>query len=142
MLSLLSLHTSALSFLTIEAVVQRCSVKRVFLETSQNSQENTCATVSFLIKFPLELPMECHLQDCHFIKKKTVALVFSFEFCEIFKNILFYRAPPVTVPMTNIQQLCISIDYCALSFIECKLTLINFTKTIVNASLFFQKKLL
>ena len=30
-------------------VVQRCSVKKVFLEISQNSQENTCANVSFLI---------------------------------------------------------------------------------------------
>ena len=30
--------------------VQRCSVKEVFLEISQNSQENTCATASFLIK--------------------------------------------------------------------------------------------
>ena len=27
----------------------RCSVKKVFLEISQNSQENTCARVSFLI---------------------------------------------------------------------------------------------
>ena len=33
-----------------EAVAQRCSVKNVFLEISQNSQENTCARVSFLIK--------------------------------------------------------------------------------------------
>ena len=33
-----------------EAVAQRCSVKKVFLETSQNSQENTCARVSSLIK--------------------------------------------------------------------------------------------
>ena len=33
-----------------EAVVQRCSVKKVFLEISQNSQENTCARDSFLIK--------------------------------------------------------------------------------------------
>ena len=29
---------------------QECSVKKVFLETSQNSQENTCARASFLIK--------------------------------------------------------------------------------------------
>ena len=29
---------------------QRCSVKKMFLEISQNSQENTCARVSFLIK--------------------------------------------------------------------------------------------
>ena len=34
----------------IKAAVQRCSVKEVFLEISQNSQENTCASVSFLIK--------------------------------------------------------------------------------------------
>ena len=33
-----------------EAVAQRCSVKKVFLEISQNSQENNCARVSFLIK--------------------------------------------------------------------------------------------
>ena len=32
-----------------EAVAQRCSVKKVFLEISQNLQENTCARVSFLI---------------------------------------------------------------------------------------------
>ena len=37
-------------FLNPEAVVERCSVKKVFLETSQHSQENTCARVSFLIK--------------------------------------------------------------------------------------------
>ena len=30
-----------------EAVVQSCSVKKVFLEISQNSQENTCAKASF-----------------------------------------------------------------------------------------------
>ena len=33
-----------------EAVAQRCSVKKVFLKISQNSQESTCARVSFLIK--------------------------------------------------------------------------------------------
>ena len=32
-----------------EAVVQRCSVKKVFLEISQNPQENTCVKASFLI---------------------------------------------------------------------------------------------
>ena len=31
-----------------EAVVRRCSVKKVFLEISENSQENICASVSFL----------------------------------------------------------------------------------------------
>ena len=40
---------------------QRCSIKKkVFLEISQNSQENTCTRVSFLIKF----------SACNFIKKR------------------------------------------------------------------------
>ena len=34
-----------------EEVAERCSVKKVFLETLQNLQENTCARISFLIKF-------------------------------------------------------------------------------------------
>ena len=33
-----------------EAVVRRCSIKKVFLDISQNSQEITCARDSFLIK--------------------------------------------------------------------------------------------
>ena len=33
-----------------EAVTRGCSVKKVFLEISQNSQENTCARVSFFMK--------------------------------------------------------------------------------------------
>ena len=34
----------------LEAVAQSCSVKKLFLEISQNSQENIWARVSFLIK--------------------------------------------------------------------------------------------
>ena len=33
-----------------EAVAQRYSIEKVLLEISQNSQENTCARVTFLIK--------------------------------------------------------------------------------------------
>ena len=64
-----------------EAVLQGCSVKKVFLEISQNSQESTCARVSFLMK----------MQDkaCNFIKKETLPLVFSCEFCDICKNTFF-----------------------------------------------------
>ena len=53
-----------------EAVAQRYSIKKVFLEISQNSQENICARASFLLK-------------------KRLAQVFSFEFCEISKNTFF-----------------------------------------------------
>ena len=37
-------------WLTSEADAWRCSIKKVFLEILQNSQENTCASFSFLIK--------------------------------------------------------------------------------------------
>ena len=33
-----------------EAVVQKCSVKKMFLEISKNSLENACARISFLVK--------------------------------------------------------------------------------------------
>ena len=46
--------TDILPSLTIvkepEGVAQISSVKKLFLEISQNSQENTCTRVSFLIK--------------------------------------------------------------------------------------------
>ena len=59
-----------LSLYAPEAVAQRCSVKKVFLEISQNSQENTGARASFLIK------LQC-------------------VFCEISRNIFSYNTPPV-----------------------------------------------
>ena len=34
-------------------------------------------------------------QACNFIKKETLAQVFSCEFCKIFKNTFFYRTHPV-----------------------------------------------
>ena len=46
----------------------------MFLEILQNSQENICVRVSFLIKL-LALA-------CNFIEKETLAQMFSCEFCE------------------------------------------------------------
>ena len=69
-----------------EVVFRWCFAKKLFLEISQNSQENTCDRGSFLIK----------LQAGGF-KKETLAQVFSCEFCEISKNTIFYRRPPVVV---------------------------------------------
>ena len=53
----------------------------VFSEILQNSQESTCATASFVIKL--------QASACNFIKKETLARVFSFDFCEISKNTFF-----------------------------------------------------
>ena len=43
----LSLISPEMLFQRTEVVAQRCSAKKVLLEISQNSQENTCAGVSF-----------------------------------------------------------------------------------------------
>ena len=37
-------------FVSLEVVARRCSVKKVLLEISQNSQENTCVRVSLSTK--------------------------------------------------------------------------------------------
>ena len=47
----------------------------------QNSRENICTRVSFLIKF--------QTSACNFIKKEALTQVFSSEFCEISKNNFF-----------------------------------------------------
>ena len=60
---------------------RRCSVEKMFLKTSQNSQKNPCARVSFLVKL--------------------LAQVFSCEFCKIFKNTFFHRTPPVAASANN-----------------------------------------
>ena len=61
----------------------------MFQEILQNSKENTCNRVSFLIKL--------QGSACNFIKKDTLTQVFSCEFCEIFKNTFSYRTFPVAV---------------------------------------------
>ena len=72
-----------------EAVAERSSVKKVLLKISQNSQEDTCVGVSFLIKLEV---------SGNFVKKEALTQVFFCEFCEAFKNIyrtyaehFFYR---------------------------------------------------
>ena len=56
----------------------RYSVKTVFSKISQNSQENTCARISYLIKL--------QASACSCTKKETLTQVFSSKFCEIFKD--------------------------------------------------------
>ena len=57
------------------------SCVNTLLEISQNSQENTCARVSFLIKLQAEV--------YNFIKKEALTQVFSCIFCEISKKTFF-----------------------------------------------------
>ena len=61
----------------------RSSIKKAFLKILQNSQENTCTKVSFLIKF------QAKAKTYNFIKKDTLAVVFYDELCGIIKNTFF-----------------------------------------------------
>ena len=82
---------SSYSF-TWKAVAQRCSVKKVFLEISQNSQGNTSARVSFLITL------------------HNLAQVFSCEFCETSKNTFPYRTPPVFASVIYVASVSILLE--------------------------------
>ena len=80
-----------------EGAAQRCSVKNVFLEISQNSQKKTCARVSLFNKV--------QASSCNFIKKETLAQVLSCQFCKISKNTFSYRTLPVTASSFLIKPL-------------------------------------
>ena len=67
---------------------RKCSVRKGFSEISQNSQENSSARVSFLIKL--------EASACNFIKKETLVQVFSSDFYEISNNIFFTEHLRVT----------------------------------------------
>ena len=79
------LYRPTLSFyLSSEAVVQKCSVKKVF---------------KIHRKTPGPKP-----KACNFIKKETLAQVFSCEFCEISKNIFFHKTPLVAASDRLVAQ--------------------------------------
>ena len=67
--------------------------EKMLLNILQNPQENACARVSFLIK----------LQG-NFIKKETLAQVFSCEFFEISKNTFFIEHLWVTVSRSTLLK--------------------------------------
>ena len=80
-------------FQITEAAETMCLVKKMFLNILQNSQENTCARVSFLKRF--------QASACNFIKKETLVQVFSSEFWKITKNTFFCRTYLVPASETN-----------------------------------------
>ena len=100
-----------------KAVSRRCSIKKVFLKVSQNSQENTCVRVSFLIKL--------QALACNFIKRECLAHMFSCTFCEIFKNTFFTEHLWTTTSeyqeFQTTLQFCMLIEktlhqYCSINF--------------------------
>ena len=83
-----------------EAVVQMCSVKKVFLEIAQNSPENTCTRVSFFNKVAGLRPAT--------LLKKLLAQVFSCESCGVSKNTFSYRTPLVAASEHSLSMFLIN----------------------------------
>ena len=76
-------------------VARRCSVKKVFLEISQNSQESNNARVSFLLKLqarPAALVKKRLGQACNFSEKRLCHRCFPVNFVKFPKK-FFYRTP-------------------------------------------------
>ena len=63
-----------------EAISSRCSVRKMFLKISQNSQENNCARVFSLIKLSTTL-----------LKKRDWHKCFPLNFAKFLKIGFFYR---------------------------------------------------
>ena len=70
-------------YLRIEAVVQRCSVKKVFLKISQNPQESNCARVYFLIKLQTS-----DLRPATLLKKRLWPRCFPVNFAKFVGSLL------------------------------------------------------
>ena len=110
-------------YLTSEAVVPRCSVKKVFLELSQNSQENTRARFSLLVK------LQASSLQLYFIKKETLTQVISCEFyiskntsggcfCHLskyFDKLYGNIVHKMQIQMSNFSQVPASLVFAAIS---------------------------
>ena len=73
-----------------EAVVRRCSMRKVFLKISKISKETHAPEPRFN-----NVAGGAH----NFIKKETLALALSYGFRKIFKNTFSCRAPPVATSL-------------------------------------------
>ena len=66
----------------------------MLLEIPKNSQENTCA------KSP---------EAYNYIKKETLAQVFSCEFSEVSMNTIFHRTPPMAASGVITSELVLEV---------------------------------
>ena len=86
-----------------------CSVKKLFLEISENSRENTCARVSFLI----ELPTYAR----NIIKKENLARCFPVNF-EKFLSTAFFIEHLCWLLLRNLWNIIWWSQFLQLNFIK------------------------
>ena len=79
-----------------EAVARRCPVRKGVLRIfSKVTGKHLCQILYF----------NKVAEACNFIKIKTLAQVFSYEFLEISKNNFSYRAPPVAASVFKFMKI-------------------------------------
>ena len=82
-----------------EAVAQRCSVKKVFLEISQIQRKTPVPEFLFY--------KVAGLRPATLLQKETLAQMFSCELWEISKNTFFHRTPQVAaLGAASFMKLC------------------------------------
>ena len=108
-----------------KAVVRRCSVKKVFLEILQNSQESTSVRDSFLIKLQA-------------FKKESLMQVLSCEFCRISKN-TFFTEHPQWLLLSHYEHFIFKVFSKQLNF--SKFQSLGFSETLSLKSDFFKNHL-
>ena len=120
-LSLAVIRCYLLLLFAKEAVAQTSSVKKVFLEISQNSQENTCARVSFLKKL--------QTMACNFIKKRLWHKCFPVNFAK------FLRTPFLTEHLWWLLLLLLVVICCHKLSLAVSLVVTRFTTRCHSLSL-------
>ena len=90
-----------------EAVTQRCSVKKLLLEILQNSRENTCARVSFLIKLQAALQL--------YQKRDSGTGVFPMNFAKFLRHLFLQSTSGWLLPKYK-TRLIFTSDFSAYDF--------------------------
>ena len=87
------------------AIIQTCSVKKMLLKITQNSQENTCARVSFLIKMAsVKNPKKDFSQENNSNNKtgqQFRAILCFCNFVQKFSKIRFHSAKKKTLKKSS-----------------------------------------
>ena len=90
------------SALTDRSSHQVFCVKRCFNKFQKIRRENLCQScrpATLLKKRPWHRCFSVNFVNCNFIKKESLAQVFSCEFCQISKNNFFTEHPRTTAPV-------------------------------------------
>ena len=106
----------------------------VYVKSTIPSHRISCKNFSYSIDSSSRPEVIC--KTCNFIKKETLAQVFSCEFCEISKNTFSYRTPPIAASSLSLFKInlrkakwLVILIYC-LSSQSSKYFLNNMTKPI------------